>query len=346
MFLFFKYFLAADITLCCFSQVFLDINCINYFKYLSTLKYRYGEPEAVAVSKDSFEKYNKILSSMELNLASRSPKSGFYSNLSQKELDMFLEDVPCARKYCKGSEVTDDDIRLFFNRSDQKSVFDYKNSIVSNNFSQSLSLNENDEINPQKIIAHHSTKREKSPDIIDKINRGFQRNTQVESTEEEPAIQKKFKPSNSFTTARRELQLQSIKKYGTSDQIQMPQTKNTVISTPAKLLGGKLVNKPFKMPRVDPEPIQSDSERDHPLLKSIDPKILETIKLEIIDSTKDISWNDIAGLGLAKETIREAVVLPLLRPDLFTGLRSVAKAILLFGPPGRQMFEFLIKLIH
>lgn len=45
-------------------------------------------------------------------------------------------------------------------------------------------------------------------------------------------------------------------------------------------------------------------------------------------------WDDIAGLNYAKTTIKEAVVWPILRPDIFTGLRRPPRGILLFGPPG------------
>lgn len=47
-----------------------------------------------------------------------------------------------------------------------------------------------------------------------------------------------------------------------------------------------------------------------------------------------IGWDDIAGLEYAKSTIQEAVVWPMLRPDIFTGLRRPPRGILLFGPPG------------
>lgn len=46
------------------------------------------------------------------------------------------------------------------------------------------------------------------------------------------------------------------------------------------------------------------------------------------------AWDDIAGLEFTKTTIQEAVVWPISRPDMFTGLRRPPRGILLFGPPG------------
>ena len=47
-----------------------------------------------------------------------------------------------------------------------------------------------------------------------------------------------------------------------------------------------------------------------------------------------VNWNDIAGLENAKNSLKETVVYPFLRPDLFSGLREPARGMLLFGPPG------------
>ncbi|KAK3928210.1 Fidgetin-like protein 1, partial [Frankliniella fusca] len=46
------------------------------------------------------------------------------------------------------------------------------------------------------------------------------------------------------------------------------------------------------------------------------------------------SWNNIGGLEGVKASIKEAVILPMLRPDIFTGIRAAPKGILLYGPPG------------
>lgn len=48
----------------------------------------------------------------------------------------------------------------------------------------------------------------------------------------------------------------------------------------------------------------------------------------------EVHWDDIAGLESAKYSLKEAVVYPFLRPDLFRGLREPVRGMLLFGPPG------------
>lgn len=62
---------------------------------------------------------------------------------------------------------------------------------------------------------------------------------------------------------------------------------------------------------------------------------IELIKNEIYIDSKSIhtSWSDISGLQKAKQALQEAAILPLLRPDLYQGLRSAPKGVLLYGPP-------------
>jgi len=55
---------------------------------------------------------------------------------------------------------------------------------------------------------------------------------------------------------------------------------------------------------------------------------------EMLDGSSAVQWKDVAGLEAAKRTLKEAVVLPNLRPDLYRGLRAPPRGVLLFGPPG------------
>eukprot|EP01114_Cavostelium_apophysatum_P020791 TRINITY_DN7062_c0_g1_i1.p1 TRINITY_DN7062_c0_g1~~TRINITY_DN7062_c0_g1_i1.p1 ORF type:complete len:558 (-),score=158.09 TRINITY_DN7062_c0_g1_i1:42-1715(-) len=70
------------------------------------------------------------------------------------------------------------------------------------------------------------------------------------------------------------------------------------------------------------------------ILKGIDPKMQEAILNEVVDRDLSVAWDDIAGLDQAKAAIKEMVIYPMLRPDIFSGLRTPSRGLLLFGPPG------------
>ncbi|RKO96462.1 hypothetical protein CXG81DRAFT_3350, partial [Caulochytrium protostelioides] len=69
-------------------------------------------------------------------------------------------------------------------------------------------------------------------------------------------------------------------------------------------------------------------------LKHLDERMVQTIEAEIMERMDPVRWEDIAGLAHAKATIQELVVWPMLRPDIFRGVRAPAQGLLLFGPPG------------
>ncbi|KAG8702676.1 Vacuolar protein sorting-associated protein 4 [Ceratobasidium sp. 395] len=54
----------------------------------------------------------------------------------------------------------------------------------------------------------------------------------------------------------------------------------------------------------------------------------------ILTETPNVKWDDVAGLEGAKESLKEAVILPIKFPHLFTGKRTPWRGILMYGPPG------------
>jgi fidgetin-like protein 1 len=70
------------------------------------------------------------------------------------------------------------------------------------------------------------------------------------------------------------------------------------------------------------------------LPKGVDEGAAKQIFNEIVVHGDEVHWDDVAGLDIAKNALKEAVVYPFLRPDLFMGLREPARGMLLFGPPG------------
>lgn len=67
--------------------------------------------------------------------------------------------------------------------------------------------------------------------------------------------------------------------------------------------------------------------------------LVDTIEKDILQKFTKIQWTSIAGLSEAKAILQEAVVLPIIMPDFFKGIRRPWKGILLVGPPGGK-FKF------
>jgi hypothetical protein len=71
-------------------------------------------------------------------------------------------------------------------------------------------------------------------------------------------------------------------------------------------------------------------------LQHLDKELVLKIQNEIMESGETVQFDDIAGLKDAKQTVMELVVWPMMRPEVFTGLRRAPNGLLLFGPPVRH----------
>merc|ERR1712227_550819 len=92
---------------------------------------------------------------------------------------------------------------------------------------------------------------------------------------------------------------------------------------------GKPVKAGESSSKKDDKNGDSDSESD-PEKKKMEKKLEGGIVME----KPNVKWSDVAGLDAAKESLKEAVILPIKFPHLFTGNRKPWRGILLFGPPG------------
>ena len=111
-------------------------------------------------------------------------------------------------------------------------------------------------------------------------------------------------------------------------------TNNNIISRKKfipPLKSNSINKKSYTSNNQNPQNQQNDQEDK---LKGMDDNIISFIQNEILTKSPNVSWDDIAGLDFAKKTIKEIIIWPMLRPDLFNGIRRPPKGLLLFGPPG------------
>lgn len=65
-----------------------------------------------------------------------------------------------------------------------------------------------------------------------------------------------------------------------------------------------------------------------------DDNLIDMLEQEVVDQNPCVSFEDIAELEQPKNILKEAVLLPILMPNFFTGIRRPWRGVLLYGPPG------------
>lgn len=63
-------------------------------------------------------------------------------------------------------------------------------------------------------------------------------------------------------------------------------------------------------------------------------ELVESLERDIVQRNPSVSWDSVAGLEEPKKLLKEAVILPLIMPDFFKGIRRPWKGVLMHGPPG------------
>lgn len=89
-----------------------------------------------------------------------------------------------------------------------------------------------------------------------------------------------------------------------------------------------------KKDKKDKHDQDDDSDSDESEESADAKKLREQLEGVIVMEKPNVRWDDVAGLHVAKESLKEAVILPTKFPHLFVGKRTPWRGILLYGPPG------------
>jgi ATP-dependent Zn protease len=320
------------------------------------------ENVSFAVSKKYFDEFENAAATMQVR-EDECQQHEIVSGLSELDIDEFLSATPK-----NAQSMTDEDVERFVKGPRKKE--NSSAELFSDDDDEDAIVEATQEVclSPPKFTTFMNKKtRTNSPPrkvvILEQRNSSIDLNNMFSTAKKSPCsseialkkiqeekskrkeiakeISQNNENSGGFRSANQELFLRNLLK---SDNVDSTQNR-------AKYMGNKRfvpVNSAFKIPfakqsETENKPAETNENNEceqHPLLKNVQPEILEMIKNEVTVCTQNVQFDDIAGLEEAKKAIYEAVVVPLLRPELFKGLRTIPKGILLFGPAGTGEMKF------
>ena len=98
--------------------------------------------------------------------------------------------------------------------------------------------------------------------------------------------------------------------------------------------GGRNYDRPWLQPKKESKEPTTFLEYHYPDGAGPDVELIQMMEREVIDKSPNVSFDDIADLEDTKKLLQEAVLLPILMPEYFKGIRRPWKGICMFGPPG------------
>ena len=66
--------------------------------------------------------------------------------------------------------------------------------------------------------------------------------------------------------------------------------------------------------------------------------MVEALERDIVQRNPNVKWDDIAGCEDAKKLLKEAVVLPMIMPEFFRGIRRPYRGVLMVSSKALEFF--------
>lgn len=185
------------------------------------------------------------------------------------------------------------------------------------------------------VVIHHNQPSEKAKTSASRQSASGDSRSHAKSTELKAAtiaVQSRKSKNNSSSATKTNSQNPKSTAVKKSPLI----TVSAEDEQPQKQIKRKSDSESSKKPAMTKEEKEWDNRCKKALknIKGVDDVSAQQILNEIVLKGDEVHWDDIAGLDQAKNSLKETVVYPFLRPDLFSGLREPARGMLLFGPPG------------